>query len=192
MKHYNPLAVMKLPLSTREKNNDNRNQIGFHVFLLRFFVDFKQMDTTQQQHYLADVLRIEGFPSIANYYYAVANDDDAYIDSTDSSICVRHQDVMRAACLEWNNSSEAVKNLWKSRAEYLNTLPVPGQLNTIAGTRRELETTMIQATYLDWKNICLKIQQSIKTKPRNEQSNMIVHFGEERVVIRSQTSCRMV
>ena len=96
-------------------------------------MDFKQIDTTQQQHYLADVLRIEGFPSIANYY-AAANDDDASIDSTDSSICVRHQDVMRAACLEWNNSLEAVKNLWKSRAKYLNTLLVPGRFNTIAGT----------------------------------------------------------
>ena len=51
---------------------------------------------------------------------------------------------------------------------------------------------MIQAMYLDWKIICMKIQQSIKTKPRNEQSNMIVHFGEKRVVIRSQTYCRMV
>ena len=95
-------------------------------FFLGFFY-FKGADTTQQIKFLADALRTEGLPSVANYY-AQALDDNASIDSTDSSICVRHQDVMRAACLEWNCSSEAVKNLWKSRVEYLNTLPVPGRL----------------------------------------------------------------
>ena len=60
--------------------------------------------------YLADALCAEGLPSVANYY-AQALDDDASIDSTDSSICVRHQDVMKAACLAWNNSSKAVKIL---------------------------------------------------------------------------------
>ena len=88
--------------------------------------------------YLADALRAEGLPSVANYY-TQALDDDASIDSTDSSICVRHQDVMKAACLAWNNSSKAVKKSWKLWTEFLNTLLVCGHLNSIAGTRNNLE-----------------------------------------------------
>ena len=97
--------------------NDNRNRKGFHVYLSRFFLEFKKAKKTQQHEYLTDTLRMEGLPSVANYY-AQALDDDASIDSTDSSVCVRHQNVMKAACIAWSNSSEAVQKAWKLWADF--------------------------------------------------------------------------
>ena len=141
--HNNPHTIKRLPLSFREKINDNRNRKGFHVYLSCFFLEFKKAEKTQQHEYLAETLRTEGLPSVANYY-AQALDDDASIDSTDSSVCVRHQDVMKAACIAWSNSSEAVRKAWNLRANFLNKLPVHGHLNGIVGTRNELEKTIIE------------------------------------------------
>ena len=134
---------------------------------------------------------MEGLPSVANYH-TQASDDDASIDSTDSSVCVRHQDVMKAACIAWSNSSEAVRKAWNLRANFLNKLPVPGRLNEIVGTRNELEKTMIEALYLDWRGLAIKMRNSIKSNPRNEKCILVVSFGKERVKIMSQTYRRMV
>ena len=108
--HNNPHTIKRLPLSFREKMNDNRNQKGFHVCLSRFFLEFKKAEKTQQHEHLAETLCAEGLPSVANCC-TQALDDDASIDSTDSSVCVRHEDVMKAACVDWSDSFEAVRKL---------------------------------------------------------------------------------
>ena len=100
--------------------------------------------------------------------------------------------MMKAACIAWSNSSEAVRKAWNLWANFLNELPVRGRLNGIAGTRNELEKTIIEAPYLDWKNMCIKMRNVIKNRPQNEQCTLVVSFGKERVAIRSQTYRRMI
>ena len=79
--------------------------------------NFKVADHTQHIKYLVDTLHTKALSSVANYCVQ-ALDDDAKIDSSDSTICAKHQDVMKAACLVWNNSSEAVRKYWKLQAEF--------------------------------------------------------------------------
>ena len=158
--------------------NNNRNQKGFHVCLSCFFLEFKKAEKTQQHEHLAETLRAEGLPSVANHC-AQALDDDASIDSTDSSVCVRHQEVMKAACIAWSNSSEAVRKAWNLRANFLNKLPVPGRLNEIVGTRKELEARSIDASCLDWRGLAIKMQNSIKSNPRNEKCSWLSVLGRK-------------
>ena len=123
-------------------------------------------------------------PSVGGIYF---DDDECSYDSTDSPVHIRHQDVMKAACIQWRNSLETIRGSWRKRADFLNTLPVPGRLNNITGSRTIIEKQMIEAVYLDWKNLCRKFRASIKNTPRKELSSMKYFFGKEEVQIYSQT-----
>ena len=76
--------------------------------------------------------------------------------------------------------------------EFFNKLPVPGRLNEIVGTRNELEARLIDALYLDWRGLAIKMQNSIKSNPQNEKCILVVSFGKERVKSMLQTYRRMV
>ena len=95
---------------------------------------------------------------------------------------------MKAAAVQWNRSSENIKEAWGRRAEFLNSLPVVGRLNNIPGSRIFLENNIISAMYLDWKNLVRKMHSSIKNKGRNDKDIVKIYkFGKEEVAIQSQT-----
>ena len=66
MKHDTSVLIKKLPLSFREKLNENQRQISFHVYLSRFFPDFKDLDQYEKQEYLVSALMDEGGLSLAS------------------------------------------------------------------------------------------------------------------------------
>ena len=65
-------------------------------------------------------------------------------------------------------------------------------VKSIVGTRNELEATLIDALYLDWRNMAIKMQNAIKNRPQNEKCTLVVSFGKERVKSMLQTYRRMV
>ena len=145
--HNNSHTIKRLPLSIREKINDNKNQKRVSCLPFLVFLEFKQAEKTQQHEYLVDTLRMEGLPSVANYY-AQALDD--------------------RRCLHWLN-----------RQFYL-----------CQASRRD--EGRIDASYLDWRNMVIKMQNAIKNRPQNEKCTLVVSFWKERVKIMSQTYQRMV
>ena len=106
MKIYTAGRIERLPLSWRERQNDNRSRRGFHVYLSRFFLDFGMLTEPERVRFLADALR--DIPAVGAVYNQEL-EDDASFDSTDSPLCVRHQHVMKAAAVQCNSSSEHIK-----------------------------------------------------------------------------------
>ena len=177
--------IERLPLSYREQQNENRNRKGFYVFLSRFFLDFGHLETHEKHDYLAE--KLKEVPGVAAIYAPIW-DEEASFDSTDSTIVIRMQDIMKAACMDWRESSEAIKLAWQRRADFLNTLPVFGRLEHIDGSRNDLENNTIEAIFLDWKYLSKRIQSSIKNRGRNDVIAAKTYmFGKEEVQIQSQT-----
>lgn len=152
MKQYSPSSIERLKISYREKANDNQNQKGYHVYLSWFFIDFRYLNIFEKQEYLASVFK--DMPSVSGIYL---DDDECSYDSTDSPV------HMKAACIQWRNSPEIIRESWRKRANFLNTLPVPGRLNNITGSRTIIEKQMIEAVYLDWKIYVANFDHQLKT-----------------------------
>ena len=86
MRVYNKKIIEKLPLSSKEKFNDNRNRKGFHVYLSRFFIDFNKLSEEEKLQFVASTL-----PTTVSLTYAPElEDDDVSWDSTDTPLQVCH------------------------------------------------------------------------------------------------------
>eukprot|EP00978_Attheya_sp_CCMP212_P035899 scaffold158865_cov55-Attheya_sp.AAC.1 len=84
--------VLNLPLNAKEKHHHSREHMGFHVFLSRFFFEFKTLTDEAQQECVAHL-----FPQ---------NDGDSdLVDSVDTDMPINHIAVMRLACSRWRNLS---------------------------------------------------------------------------------------
>eukprot|EP00978_Attheya_sp_CCMP212_P014420 scaffold36716_cov41-Attheya_sp.AAC.4 len=171
--------ILTLPLNEREKHNNKRSRLGFHVYLSRFFFDFKGLPELEKREI---ILSDPFLDEAAAGYYGVDESDE---DSVDSIIQVRHVDVMRLACNGWRFMSPERKDGWNARAAWLNSHPVPGRFVELPANIGNPD--VLDAMTLDWARVVSLFRNSITRRPKVLTSTIEVLFGKEKVKIGSQS-----
>ena len=46
-------AIVDLPLNAKEEEHPGRNRKGYHIYLSRFFMDYKQLSLSDKEEFLA-------------------------------------------------------------------------------------------------------------------------------------------
>ena len=114
--------IKRLKMNVQEKNCRNRNGLGFHVFFLRYFYDFQQIDSDKQQQHIFHISGVKvGRFRLPN---------NCYLDSADSiqDEKVFHYDVHISTCLKWKKDfSSVMKKAQVSRAKRLNNRKLSGR-----------------------------------------------------------------
>ena len=106
-------AIQKLPLNKKEREHRSRVQLGFHVYLSRYFFDFSLLLIIQQHQCIFSTLgtQVSSFNE---------GNDDGSIDSTNSMFTdrVSHRVIHKAACVHWRIGLSAdERNAWNNRAK---------------------------------------------------------------------------
>ena len=88
-----PEEIYKLPVSLAEKFLPSRKRTGYHVFLSRFFFEFRGLPIENQLEYI-----------MGNNVQSVESVD---------SISIKPYQITQVAAAHWRNSSNEKKEAWK-------------------------------------------------------------------------------
>ena len=149
--------VKGLSLSEKERAHHSRNRSGWHVFVSRYFLDFKDAPT--------DIKRslISSFDPLHQHRV-----EPRIYDDSDDSACnhnvvikngpsIKRGDTMKLACAHWRSMSDAMKESWRKRAEYLNSRPIPGKYLAIPyRLKSNFVSTVLESLTGDWKRTTKK------------------------------------
>ena len=178
-----PHEILRLPISLREHTHHGRERKGFHVYLSRFFLDFRGLSEEGQTGALLEIVNIRNHANIS----WTESDLDS-VDSTDTpEIHSRHINVLRLACKRWNEMTFVSVESWKKRAALLNERPIPGRYDEIPGVFVHFERTVLDSMHQDWEKMFRIFKNAIVRPPKRHISNLQVSFGKERVSIHSQS-----
>ena len=180
-----PFAIRKQRMNKREEEHTSRERLGFHVFISRFFFDFKKLSLAQKHLYL---FKQDGL--LQGMYTAIG--DDESIDSTDSLLTdpISRVVIYRSACLEWKyHTSAQQKKAWTTRAKFLNNRKLPGKFMQVpwTGHTNSVEDRLLQSLSFEWNLVVKFFKNCITRDPRKAVRSMIYTFGKEKVHILSQT-----
>ena len=189
MEDRSPEEIFNMPYNYSELEHQSRERHGFHLFMSRYNIEFKNLEKMDQLE------RIKGRE------WRVAHDRDlpTFVidcdeDSTDTPICdtaIKGYEIMRASGMKWRNLSMECKMSWKRRAIKLNKRKLPGKFNRVPLVFLQqtisFEQAALNSMSKEWMNISKNFQRSITNKPRAELSPMEYVFGKERVKLLSQT-----
>ena len=188
-----PLEILKLRLNKKEREHRSRKRLGFHVYLSRFFFDFKCLEPQEQHNIIYQSLGIK--------LGLLALGDDDSIDSTDSiwSYGVSHRLVFRAACHRWSHELTAdLRKAWEKRAQRLNRRKLPGELKEVPmellqhdnNEKNEidvLKTNVMMSLTSEWEGIVVMLKNCIRRKPKTLDSITTRQFGHEKVTLGTQS-----
>lgn len=183
-------AIETLPLSQRERDHRSRTRLGFHVFVSRFFADFK---TLQDEEKWERVSTLMGVRRHREDIIEIHSDESVDSSDSDESTIPVYQ-VMRLACIEWRSMPPHHIESWSVRAEMLNRRPLPGRFVLIPGVLGEgqiMERHVKEALSGEWERIVKILRNAVTREPRRDISQRVVLFGKERVRILSQTYRRV-
>ena len=104
--------IIELPLSTKEKYSTSRSRLGYHVFISRYFGEFKALCEESRREIVAEFVE----------------DDVQSLDSiaTPPNNRMHVSLSMKAAACFWTNSAEDHCNAWRLRTNQLNQMILPG------------------------------------------------------------------
>lgn len=158
MEERTPHLIEVLELNEREREHRSRNRLGFHVYLLRYYAEFRETLSPSVQR---DELRIyeerrheDGPLECRRPEITIICDSDSdtpgnsdsesdrysgsgeegTLDSTNSALWgnISHRDVMRMECFHWSNVLELdIKEAWNAQEEVLNRRVLPGKFLTV-------------------------------------------------------------
>eukprot|EP00978_Attheya_sp_CCMP212_P008771 scaffold20606_cov58-Attheya_sp.AAC.1 len=110
------VAIVNLPLNEKEDGHPGRIRRAYHIYLSRFFMDFKELSLSDKDEFLH-------FYTNINSDGDNNNDDDLDVNSLDTP---PRPNLMSVAGLRWRLLSPNSQDGWKQRANRLNSRPIPG------------------------------------------------------------------
>jgi len=170
---------VNLSFNPKERHHKGRNRKGCHVYLSRYFAEFKATSAAQQVSLINLVRRDAG-----------EDEDTRSIDSTDTpqNEAIKSWEIIKLAYLRWSKLAVTVRDSWQRRADILNRFPIPGKLTRIpANIIGHVEALTLQSLTNEWKSIVGKILASVKKDLRRIVSAAEYWFCHEKVQILSQT-----
>ena len=97
--------IIQMGMNHSEESNRGRSRSGFHVFLSRFFGEFKVLLIEEKWERLIK----SGVSTVA-----AAFAEEESVDSTDSRLwAVSRHGTMKYGCHIWNNLDPATQEAWK-------------------------------------------------------------------------------
>ena len=147
--------VKDLSLSEKERDHHSRNRSGWHVFVSRYFLDFKDAPTDIKRSLISSLDQLHQHPVDAGIYDD--SDDSAcnhnVVIKSDQSI--KRSDTIKLACAHWRSMSDAMRKIWLKRAEYLNSRPIPGKYLAIPyRLKSDFVRNVLESLTGEWKGIC--------------------------------------
>ena len=175
--------IIQLEISEKEFNNHSQKRLGYHVYLSRYFMEFKALELEQQAAELVEKLVWEQI------------DDESSVDSVSTPRRASTTDVMKAAGKNWSGVCKDLKEAWKCRATNLNQRPrTNGHFEVmprIVMTNTEfLNKIVLESLSMEWVNLAKMMKGAIR---KNVLGNKVMtsansyKFGRERIVLRSQS-----
>ena len=183
--------IVELPLNKKEKNHRSRTRLAFHVYLSRYFFDFKRRSINEQNAQIFEVLGVRLGRLLL---------EDAEYDSTDSADynprvrvkVPRHIHTLRCAARRWNAMADDLKEAWGIRASRLNDRPLSGSFldvpQTIGGDNGDsLRTYVLAALSEDWHIVWRMFNTMLKKPVRRGMATTKYSFGGEHVTLGLQS-----
>ena len=173
-----PRNVKNLPISEKERLHKSRNRVGHHIFLSRYFLDFKNLSSDEK---------------IEVIYGPGGEPDNPYgdVDSVDTPPQERITvgDISRKAWAHYRELPPRMKSAWQKRATMLNKLPVPGKIEEIPAEIEESGMlNLVKASITDeWQRISKVLQNAVRKDPPAGLAMTARFFGKERVILGTQS-----
>lgn len=173
-----PKDVITLALSEKERMHSSRNRKGCHVFLSRYFLDYKNLSPDEK----IDLL-YENTDGPENPY------DDVNSVDTPPQERITCGQICRKAWAHYRGLESAVRDSWDKRATRLNKLLVPGKIVKIPEEieKSEIETLLKECITDEWKRSSKTLHSALQRDPPAGQAAFTRYFGKERVTLGTQT-----
>ena len=178
--------IDNLRLTQKEADSRNRNRLGLHVFLSRFFYDFCQLSDEEKWKRLVGVRRSKNAPNAED----IDTESVLSFDSTDTPPDIKVWQVMQLAFSHWRKLPVAAIQSWKKRARWLNGMPLAGRFVRVPASISHggtLQTNVCQSLTCDWERTVRILRNSVMRKPKRLLSSKVVFFRKEEVKLLSQT-----
>eukprot|EP00978_Attheya_sp_CCMP212_P002577 scaffold5247_cov29-Attheya_sp.AAC.1 len=109
-------AIVNLHLNEKEHGHPGRIRKAYHIYLSRFFMDFKELSLSDKDEFLNLYVNINSDGD--------NNDDDSDVNSLDTP---PKPNLMSVAGLRWRLMSPNSQDGWQQWANWLNSRPIPGK-----------------------------------------------------------------
>jgi hypothetical protein len=168
-------AIVNLPLNEKEDGHPGRIRKAYHVYLSRFFMDFKELSVSDKDEFF-------------NLYSNIVNDgdnndDDSEVNSLDTP---PRPNLMRVAGLRWRVMPPNSRGGWQQRANWLNSRPIPGKFLSFPDGACD-HPEVLNAMTLDWARMVSLFRTCVTRRQKQTQSSVSVFFGKEKVHIINQS-----
>ena len=185
-----PRSVKNLSLSEKERDHHSRNRLGWHVFVSRYFSDFKDAPPEIKSSLVNSLDALRHQPVDAGMY------DDSEDSACNHNVVIKSDphvklgDTMKLASAHWRSTSDGMKESWRKRAEYLNSRPIPGKYVAIPySLKSNFVNTVLESLTGEWKSICKVFGAGMKRPKKVVQAHVKGSrkcFGKERVMVRNE------
>ena len=178
MNYINANQIIQLTLSEAEILHTSRSRRSYHVFLSRFFVDFKSKTREEKELVL-----------VSNNIWR--EEDESSIDTVLTPRTPQAHEVMQAASKHWRGLSPSIKAAWDSRTVALNSRePNDGSFEAVPISifTLGLEANVMRSLSLDW--VCFV--KHMKSGVMNNRAVDVAAsgngyvFGKERILLLNQ------
>ena len=169
--------IIHLSLSSKEKEHQSLNRIGYHVFISWYFDRLNQLSEHSKEEVLNEFL--PNFP------------DNESIDSVlTPPLRALHVSIkMKAAAKMWKSLVGDQQHAWCLRANQLNMRNLPGVFKKIPQVLSEdgMDYNIRLSLQSDWAFLVKKLKRMIVCPPQKHLTGMSITFGKERVPLHSQS-----
>jgi hypothetical protein len=170
--------IIQLALSETEQQHTSRSRRSYHVFLSRFFFDFKRKTREEKELVL-----------VSNNIWR--EEDDSSIDSILTPRTPQAHEIMQAASKYWRGLSPSIKEAWGARTAALNSRePNNGSFEKVPRSiiTAGIETNVMKSLSLDWVCFVKHMKSSVMNNRAADVAasrNMYV-FGKEKILLLNQ------
>ena len=111
--------ILDLPINNKEKYHQNRNCLGYHVYMLKYYFDFNLLSNDQKREKIICNLGIR---------YGPPGDESIHSSDLLQFQKINHHNVMKISSFNWSRlQSTQFKEVWKERACNSNNRKLPGK-----------------------------------------------------------------
>eukprot|EP00978_Attheya_sp_CCMP212_P008128 scaffold18931_cov62-Attheya_sp.AAC.4 len=170
MNALSAVAIVNLPLNEKEDGHPGRIHKAYHIYLSRFFMDFKELSLSDKNEFL-------------NLYANINSDGDNNDDDSD----VNSLDTPPRPNLDG----------WQQRTNWFNSRPIPGKFLSFPDGACD-HPEVLNAMTLDWARMVSLFRSCVTRRQKQTQSSVSVFFGKEKdlgklhldeVVLQSKKKC---
>ena len=177
MEASSPFLVRRININKKEKDHKSRERLGFHIYLLRFFYNFNQLQLKEQHEYIFN----NGGHRLGKFCCILGN--DVSVDSTKSLFTekVPGQLIHQSTCFCWRHILiQNIKKAWGSCARALNNRKLPGFFFGILwkadNSKNNIEENVLQSLLYKWDVVVSLFKNYITHSPKKLTSSMTYTF----------------